>query len=115
VGLITSGITAFYMFRLYFSIFWNKPSFAKASADKPNFDKSTVGKPAFATAGTEREFAILFPLIVLAIGAAFAGFIPFGKFVSSDGVPLDIDFHLKFSLAPIALSISGILIAINLY
>src|SRR5204863_2010456 len=25
IGLITSGITAFYMFRLYFSIFWNKP------------------------------------------------------------------------------------------
>src|ERR1043166_6351959 len=24
IGLITSGITAFYMFRLYFSIFWNK-------------------------------------------------------------------------------------------
>ncbi len=24
VALITSGITAFYMFRLYFSIFWNK-------------------------------------------------------------------------------------------
>jgi NADH-quinone oxidoreductase subunit L len=23
IGLITSGITAFYMFRLYFSIFWN--------------------------------------------------------------------------------------------
>ncbi len=24
IGLITSGLTAFYMFRLYFSIFWNK-------------------------------------------------------------------------------------------
>ena len=26
IGLITSGLTAFYMFRLYFSIFWNKES-----------------------------------------------------------------------------------------
>ena len=25
IALITSGLTAFYMFRLYFSIFWNKP------------------------------------------------------------------------------------------
>jgi NADH-quinone oxidoreductase subunit L len=25
IALITAGITAFYMFRLYFSIFWNKP------------------------------------------------------------------------------------------
>src|SRR5258708_37620031 len=24
VGLVTAAITAFYMFRLYFSIFWNK-------------------------------------------------------------------------------------------
>src|SRR5688572_5777991 len=26
IGLITSGLTAFYMFRLYYSIFWNKPA-----------------------------------------------------------------------------------------
>jgi NADH:ubiquinone oxidoreductase subunit 5 (subunit L)/multisubunit Na+/H+ antiporter MnhA subunit len=26
VALFTSGLTAFYMFRLYFSIFWNSPS-----------------------------------------------------------------------------------------
>ncbi len=26
IGLFTSGLTAFYMFRLYFSIFWNKPA-----------------------------------------------------------------------------------------
>jgi NADH-quinone oxidoreductase subunit L len=25
IALLTSGLTAFYMFRLYFNIFWNKP------------------------------------------------------------------------------------------
>src|SRR5258705_5689311 len=33
IGLITSGITAFYMFRLYFSIFWNKPHHSQLTPD----------------------------------------------------------------------------------
>ncbi len=31
---------------------------------------------------------MMLPLVLLAIGAAAAGFIPFGKYVSSDGKPL---------------------------
>lgn len=97
VALITSGLTAFYMFRLYFSIFWNKPF-----ADHH-------------TSHGEGGFAMLFPLLVLAAGAAAAGFIPFGTFVSSDGAALESHFHLSFSIAPVVLGVGGILLAAVLY
>lgn len=57
----------------------------------------------------------MFPLVVLGLGAAFAGFIPFGKYVSSDGLPLVSHFHLQFSIAPVALGLAGILAAMVLY
>ncbi len=98
IALITSGLTAFYMFRLYFSIFWNKPHQAHGE-----------------TKHGEGGFAMMFPLVVLGLGAAFAGFIPFGKYVSSDGLPLVSHFHLQFSIAPVALGLAGILAAMVLY
>ena len=97
VALVTSGLTAFYMFRLYFSIFWNKP------ATVHDEYKSEGG------------LAMLMPLILLAVGAAAAGFVPFGHFVSSDGTALDNKFHLEFSIAPVALGLAGILTAMWLY
>jgi NADH-quinone oxidoreductase subunit L len=97
IALITSGLTAFYMFRLYFSIFWNKEH-------HPHGEKHGEG-----------GFSMMMPLILLAIGAAAAGFIPFGKFVSSDGSPLESPFHLQFSILPVALGLLGILIAMLLY
>jgi NADH-quinone oxidoreductase subunit L len=50
-----------------------------------------------------------------ATGAAAAGFIPFGKFVSSDGKTLISEFDWQFSIAPVALGIAGILTAMWLY
>src|SRR6187551_1548825 len=58
-ALVTSGLTAFYMFRLYFNIFWNKPAHVHESHG-------------------EGGFAMMMPLILLSVGAAAAGFIPFG-------------------------------------
>jgi NADH-quinone oxidoreductase subunit L len=97
VALITSGITAFYMFRLYFSIFWNKEA---------QLHREHKG---------EGGFSMMMPLVLLAIGAAAAGFIPFGYFVSSDGTRLETEFHLMFSIAPVALGLAGIFIAMWLY
>ncbi len=105
LALITSGLTAFYMFRLYFNIFWNKA---------PSLQERAEGEGHNAHHG-EGGFVMMMPLILLAIGAAAAGFIPFGHFVSSDGTRLDSHFHLQFSIAPVALAITGILIAILLY
>ncbi|MEJ8816538.1 NADH-quinone oxidoreductase subunit L [Lacibacter sp. H407] len=96
IALLTSGLTAFYMFRLYFSIFWNKQT------DVHNNHG-------------EGTFSMKLPLILLAVCTLAAGFIPFGEFVSADGKALESHFHLSFSIAPVALGLAGILIAMLMY
>jgi NADH-quinone oxidoreductase subunit L len=104
VALLTSGLTAFYMFRLYFSIFWNTPSPSGEGWGEVHGEHHGEG-----------GFAMMLPLILLAVGAAVAGFIPFGNFVSSDGKALASEFHLQFSIAPVALGLAGIFTAMFLY
>ena len=103
IGLFTSGLTAFYMFRLYFGIFWSKaPSLKERAGGETH-------------AHGEGGFAMLLPLILLGIGAAAAGFIPFGNFVSSDGSALESPFHLNMTIAPVAFGLIGIFTAMWLY
>ncbi len=97
IALFTSGLTAFYMFRLYFRIFWNKTNNTHAEHHG------------------EGGFAILLPMILLAIGAAAAGFIPFGNFVATDGRAIESHFDLAFSASPVALALAGIIAAMWLY
>ncbi|MEO6670350.1 MAG: NADH-quinone oxidoreductase subunit L [Ferruginibacter sp.] len=105
VALITSGLTAFYMFRLYFNIFWSKvPSLQEREGGEAHNEHHGEG-----------GFLMMMPLILLAIGAAAAGFIPFGHFVSSDGTALENKFHLQFSIAPVALGLAGIFTAMAFY
>ena len=96
VALITSGLTAFYMFRLYFSIFWNK----KVEVHNHH---------------GEGPFSMTFPLMVLAICSILAGLIPFGEYVSSDKRPLESHFDPVFSIAPVLIGVIGILIAAWMY
>ncbi len=96
IGLITSGITAFYMFRLYFSIFWNK--------QKEIQDHHSEG-----------TLSMKLPLVILAIGTLVVGFIPFSNFISADEKGFYSELHLTFSIAPVALALLGIFIAYNLY
>ncbi len=58
---------------------------------------------------------MILPFILLAIGAAFAGFIPFGNFVTSDGKPFEPVSHWQFSVLPVALGLIGIFIAWQMY
>ncbi len=97
LALITSAITAFYMFRLYFLIFWNKP--AHAHADHHG----------------EGAFTMKLPLLLLALGALGAGFIPFSTFVSADAIPFHTELHLGFSVLPVLLAVAGISIAAVFY
>ena len=91
IGLITAAITAFYMFRLYFSIFWNKASGKHVHGD-----------------GT---FSMKLPLIILGILSVAAGFIPFSQYVTSDSKSFDTQLHPGFSVAPILLVLAGIALA----
>ncbi len=97
VALATSGLTAFYMFRLYFSIFWNK------------------APEAYGAHHSEGGGAMKTPLILLSVGALFTGFIPFGKYVSTDGKMLESHFHFSFTILPVMIGVAGILIAMLLY
>lgn len=96
-ALITSGITAFYMFRLYFSIFWSKEHHASHDAHG------------------EGTLTMKLPLILLAVLAAGAGFIPFAKYITSDGMPLETHIDIVFSAAPVLLGLAGIGLAAFLY
>ena len=58
---------------------------------------------------------LMMPLILLSIGAAAAGFIPFGNYISSDGIHLRNHFHLQFSILPVAVGLMGIFTAMWLY
>ena len=58
---------------------------------------------------------MMMPLVLLSVGAAAAGFIPFGELVSSDGKALESHFDLAFSAAPVALGVLGILLALWMY
>jgi NADH-quinone oxidoreductase subunit L len=94
IGLFTSGLTAFYMFRLYFSIFWSKPP---------------EGHP------HKTPLVESIPLVILALGAVFAGFVPFSRLVTYDGTPQDTHGIGVFAIPPVALALIGILIAGYLY
>jgi len=95
LGLLTSGLTAFYMFRLYFSVFWNKDTI-----------------PHNAHEGT---LTMKVPLVILSVATVLAGFVPFSTLVTSDGNPLPSHFSILFSIAPVALTILGIFLAAVLY
>jgi NADH-quinone oxidoreductase subunit L len=97
IGLFTAGLTAFYMFRLYFSIFWRKEA---------------VLHEAHHADGTA---SMKWPLIVLSVCSIAAGFVPFTQWVTSDGAPLSTHFDWTFSLIPVALVVVAILIAARLY
>lgn len=58
---------------------------------------------------------MMMPLVLLAVGAAGAGFIPFGHYVTADGTRLESEFHLQFSILPVALGLAGIVLAMWLY
>jgi len=106
VALLTAAITAFYMFRLYYSIFWKKE--ARAHGDTGH------GVDSSASHG-EGTVTMKIPLVILAAGAVLAGFVPFGNFVSSDGHALPSEMNLAFSAAPVLLALGGILLARRMY
>ena len=120
IALLTSGLTAFYMFRLYFNIFWSKApsvksspaSFSPAEVDQRLDEEEKAGGEHHHGEG---GFAMMMPLVLLAVGSAVAGFIPFGHFVSSDGNVMESNFHIAFSIAPVALGLIGIFTAMWLY
>ena len=94
-----AGLTAFYMFRLYYCIFWGKENRELHSEHKPH----------------EAPPAMTIPLIFLAAVTLLAGWIPFGEFVSSNGQAYHI--HIDKTVATISLCVAatGIALATLMY
>ena len=103
IAILTAAITAFYMFRLYFNIFWNTPTPKGESHDSHDAHHG------------EAPGTMLIPLVILGLMSVCAGFIPFGKLVTSDGKALLTEFHPTFSIAPVLLATLGIVIAWSFY
>jgi NADH-quinone oxidoreductase subunit L len=96
VEYAVAGLTAFYMFRLYFSVFWGKDI---------QYDHTPHEAPATMT----------IPLIILAIGSAVTGFIPFNKLVTSDGRIFESGIELMIAIPSIVIGLLGIGIAYIMY
>ncbi len=95
-----AGLTAFYMFRLYYNIFWGKPyEVSEDSSHMPH----------------EAPKSMTFPLIFLAALTCVAGFIPFGRFISSNGESYTIHLSIPVALTSICVAVVAILIATFMY
>ncbi len=88
-----AALTAFYMFRLYYNIFWAQPA-----VHEPGHEPH------------EAPANMTIPLVILAAISCVAGFIPFGHFVSADGQSLTT--HLEGSVAVTSVVIACVAIGI---
>ncbi len=87
VGVIVAGLTAFYMFRLYFGIFWGKETKYKHTPH-------------------ESPMSMTFPLMVLAVLSIISGFFPFSELITADRAGFEA--HLNYPLAAVAVSVGVI-------
>ena len=99
VMTLIAGMTAFYMFRLYYGIFWGRENRELHAAHTPH----------------EAPWTMTLPLVVLGAVTLVAGWLPFGHFVSSNGTSYDI--HIEGSVATLSLcvALAGIALATWMY
>lgn len=92
IEVFVAGLTAFYMFRIYFGIFWGK-------------DTKYEHTP------HESPLTMTIPLMVLAFLTLIGGFVPFSELVTADKI--GFESHLNLPLAAIAVSVGliGIILA----
>ena len=94
---IVAGMTAFYMFRLYYLIFWWKDH--DCSHHTPHDSPAVMS----------------IPLIFLAAVSCVAGFIPFGHFVTWNGANYDIHIVGWVAITSICVAVAAILLATKMY
>lgn len=94
-----AGLTAFYMFRLYYLIFWWE--------ENPHYKHH---KP------HDAPWQMSLPLIILAVVSCVAGFIPFGELVTWNREPYHIHIEwLKIAIPSLCVAIFAILLATVMY
>ena len=93
---VTAGLTAFYMFRLYYNIFWGKEH---KHAHTPH----------------ESPLTMTFPLMFLGLLTVVGGFIPFGKLVTADRADYTIHLDMMIATISVVVAVIAILFATYLY
>jgi NADH-quinone oxidoreductase subunit L len=96
VEFIVAGLTAFYMFRLYFAVFWGK-------------DRHYHHTP------HESPLTMTIPLMFLAFASIFSGFIPFHSLVTSDKMHFDTEMNFAVAIPSVLIGLLGIGLAWLLY
>jgi NADH-quinone oxidoreductase subunit L len=96
VEFAVAGLTAFYMFRLYFNVFWGH-------------DRHYHHKP------HEAPLTMTIPLMILAVAAIFTGFIPFTKMVTSDGAAFEAHIDYMIAIPSVLIGLVGIFVAMIMY
>lgn len=99
VMTVIAAMTAFYMFRLYYGIFWGKENKELHAHHTPH----------------ESPLVMTFPLIFLAAVTCVAGFIPFGTLVSSNGEAYHIHLDATVAITSVLIAILSIAIATWMY
>ena len=94
-----AGLTAFYMFRLYYCIFWGKEDKELHAEHRPH----------------EAPLSMTAPLVFLAVVTLVAGWIPFGEFVSSNGQEYHMHIDWKVAGTSLCVAAAGIAIATFMY
>ncbi len=93
---ISAGLTAFYMTRLFLRIFFYE-------------------KKQFHHEPHEAGPAMSIPLIILAVFAAVAGFVPFSEYITSDRLPYHAHLNMQVAITSVVISLIGIAIGFTLY
>lgn len=96
IAVFVAGLTAFYMSRLYFSVFFGK---------KRHYHHDPHESP----------ITMTFPLMFLAVFTIFAGYIPFHDFVTSDGKAFITHFHWNIAIPVTLLAFAGMTLAFFMY
>jgi NADH-quinone oxidoreductase subunit L len=92
-----AGLTAFYMFRLYYGIFWG---------ENKNYGEHTPH---------EAPLNMTLPLIILAALTCFTGFLPFSELVTSDGKAFEIHTEWIVAIPSVLVGVIGIAVATLMY
>ena len=95
---MVAGLTAFYMFRMYFLVFWWE--------ENPHYKEHRPH---------DAPWQMSLPLIFLAAVSCVAGFIPFGELVTWNGAPYHIHLEPQVAVTSIVVAVIAILLALKLY
>lgn len=103
VMTVIAAMTAFYMFRLYYGIFWGRE--ATRSSDGSHSHHTPHESP----------MPMKLPLIFLAAVTCVAGFIPFGHFISSNGESYNIHLDMSVAITSVVIAVISIAMATYMY